>query len=161
MEFSPRGVSDVLQLEIILLLLYAAALICCIVMGTPKPFRDPARHVLICCAHSDDCVIMGAEYAYGAIQNGLSVRIAYLTCSGPNPDAGIARTRRVESLGAWSTLGIPKENFTFINLSESPAYGPPNCSDQEIAFAKETLRMLILSLPENAAVIIPAQGEFT
>ena len=72
--------------EIILILVAVAAVGYCVLARTPKPLRDPACHVLICVAHSDDCVIIGAEYAYGAIRNGLSVRVAYLTCSGPHPD---------------------------------------------------------------------------
>lgn len=148
-----------LQIDILLLLLTGTVLMCSLLAGTLKPLRDPPCHVLICVAHSDDCVIIGAEYAYGAIQNGLSVRIAYLTCSGPDPDAEISRTRKAEALAAWSTLGVPKENFAFIDLSESPVSGPLSYSDQDVACAKEILEKVILSLPKNAAVIIPAQGE--
>lgn len=148
-----------LYLDILLLTLMATVLICSVVAGTPKSLRDPPRHVLICAAHSDDCVITGAEYACGAIQNGLSVKIAYLTCSGPHPDAEISRTRSAEALNAWSTLGVPKENFTFINLRQSPVNGPLGYSDPEIARAREVFRMLILLLPQDAAVIVPAQGE--
>jgi LmbE family N-acetylglucosaminyl deacetylase len=137
----------------------AVTLIYSVIMGTPKPLRDPPRHVLICSAHSDDCVILGAEYAYGAIRNGLSVRVAYLTCSGPHPDAEICRIRRTEALAAWSTLGVPKENFTFANLTQSSVDGPASYSDQDIARAREVFKAAILALPENAAVIIPAQGE--
>src|SRR5262249_18303239 len=97
-----------LYLDILLLSLTGVALICSVRASIPKNFPDPPRHVLICAAHSDDCVIVGAEYAYGAIKNDLSVRVAYLTCSGPNPEAEISRTRTAEALKAWSTLGVPK-----------------------------------------------------
>jgi LmbE family N-acetylglucosaminyl deacetylase len=148
-----------LHLDIFLLLMTVTALVCSVLAGSPKPFRDPPRHVLICAAHSDDCVIMGAEYAYGAIKYGLSVRVAYLTCSGPYPEAEISQTRRAEALKAWSTLSVPKENFTFIDLIQSPISGPVKYSDPDVAYAREILTTEILSLPENAAVIIPAQGE--
>ena len=148
-----------LHFEMIPLLLAAIVLICIVLAGNPKPLRDPPRDVLICSAHSDDCVIMGAEYAYGAVQNGLSVRIAYLTCSGPDPDAEISWTRRAEALAAWSALGVPKENLAFIDLSQSPVNGPLSYSDRDIEGAREILKTMILSLPKNAAVIVPAQGE--
>lgn len=148
-----------LQFDILLLSLMTAVLTLSILAARPKPFRDPARHVLICCAHSDDCVIMGAEYAYGAIQCGLSIRIVYLTCSAPHPDTDVARTRKAEALKVWSSLDVPYKNFTFINLSQSPVAGPLGYSDRDITRATESLKAAVLSLPENAAVIVPAQGE--
>jgi LmbE family N-acetylglucosaminyl deacetylase len=153
------GGVTVLYIDITLLLLAAAIPIWCVFAGTPRTFRDPPRHVLICSAHSDDCVIMGAEYAYGAVENGHLVRITYLTCSGPHPDAEISRTREAEALAAWSALGVPKENLTFINLGQSYIDGPANYSDQDIASAREILKTMILALPKTAAVIVPAQGE--
>src|SRR5262249_37700654 len=58
--------SKMIHLEIALVLFAILAIICSIVRSIPKSFSDLPRHVLICSAHSDDCVIMGAEYAYGA-----------------------------------------------------------------------------------------------
>jgi LmbE family N-acetylglucosaminyl deacetylase len=150
----------VLYVDMIPLMLAAAMLICIVLAGNLKPLGDEPRDVLICSAHSDDCVIMGAEYAYGAVQKGLSIRIVYLTCSGPDPDAEISRTRRAEALAAWSALGVPKENLAFINFSQSPINGPLSYSDRDIEGATEVYKMMILSLPKNAAVIVPAQGEF-
>src|SRR5262249_48321593 len=115
--------------------------------------------VLICAAHSDDCVIIGVEYAYGAIQQGFSVRIAYLTCSGPDPDAEISRIRRMEALAAWSSIGVPHDNFTFADLTQSPIGESARYSDQDVARAREIFKTLILSLPKDAAVIVPADGE--
>jgi LmbE family N-acetylglucosaminyl deacetylase len=148
-----------LQFDIILILLTAAALIFCTRLRAPKPFLDLPRDALICAAHSDDCVIMGAEYSYGAIENGYSVKIAYLTCSGPHPEADISRVRRAEAVAAWSALGIPEKNLTFLNLTESPVGGPLSYSDQDIADAKKILQSVIVALPEGAAIIIPADGE--
>jgi LmbE family N-acetylglucosaminyl deacetylase len=102
---------------------------------------------------------VGAEYAYGAIQHGFSVRIAYLTCSGPNPDAEISRIRKTEALAAWSTLRVPHENFTYADLTQSPIGESARYSDQDVARAKEIFKTLILSLPNDAAVIVPADGE--
>jgi LmbE family N-acetylglucosaminyl deacetylase len=148
-----------LYVDIILLLVATVAMVCSVLADTPKTFSDPPREVLICCAHSDDCVIMGAEYAYGAIQNDLSVKVAYLTCSGPRPSAKISRTRTAEALAAWSALGVPKDNIAFLNLSESPVSGPAAYSDQDIQRASDIFKTLIASLPKNAAVIVPAQDE--
>ena len=90
--------------------------------ATPKPLRDPACHVLICVAHSDDCVIIGAEYAYGAIRNGLSVRVAYLTCSSPHPDLRDRPDKRERGTGsmvkAWRSEGKPH----FCQHSSIPDY---------------------------------------
>lgn len=149
-----------LYIDFALILGTAIGLICSIRWSAPRPFRDPPRHLLICCAHSDDCVITGAEYACEAIKAGLSVRVAYLTCSAPHPGSEIAKLRKTEALKAWSKLSVPQENFTFINLSESPVGGPVTYSDEDIANAVVKLKTLILSLPQSAAMIIPAQGEY-
>jgi LmbE family N-acetylglucosaminyl deacetylase len=148
-----------LQFDIILVLLMASAAIYCVRTRVPKPFSDRVRDVLICAAHYDDCVIMGAEYSYRALENGQSVTIAFLTCSGPNPEAEIACVRKAEALAAWSAVGIPEKNFTFLNLPESPVGGPLSYSDQDAAIAKKKLQFAILALPECAAIIIPAEGE--
>jgi LmbE family N-acetylglucosaminyl deacetylase len=149
----------VLYADFALLSLVVLALIWSVIAATPKDFLDPPRHVLICVAHSDDCVILGAEYAYGAVQQGLSIRIAYLTCSGPNTQAKISQMRRAEALAAWLSMGVPKENLIFVDLAQSRINGPAGYSDKEIALAKESFTMVIRSLPEGAAVIVPAQGE--
>ena len=138
----------VLYIDFILLLMTAIALICSIRVAAPKPFHDPPHDVLICCAHSDDCVITGAEYACGTIRNGLSVRVVYLTCSAPHPDSEIAKIRKAEALAAWSQLDVPEDNFTFIDLSESPVRGPLSYSDKGLANAEENLKTLIRSLPK-------------
>jgi LmbE family N-acetylglucosaminyl deacetylase len=149
----------VFQLDVFLILLTATVLTFCVLAARPKAFLDLPYNVLICCAHSDDCVIMGAEYAYGVVASGLEVRIAYLTCSGPSPDSEIAKVRKAEALAAWSALSVPKENLTFVDLSQSPLRGPLTYSDSEIERATHIFNALILSLPRNAAVIVPAQGE--
>jgi LmbE family N-acetylglucosaminyl deacetylase len=148
-----------LQFDIILVVFMASALIYCVRTRAPKPFSEPPRDVLICAAHYDDCVIMGAEYSCSAVENGHSVTIAFLTCSGPHPEAEIACVRKAEALAAWSELGIPEKKFTFLNLPESPVGGPLSYSDQDTAVAKKTLQFAILALPECAAIIIPAEGE--
>jgi LmbE family N-acetylglucosaminyl deacetylase len=116
--------------------------------------------VLICAAHSDDCVILGAEYAWGVVERGLSINVAYLTCSGPAPDTEISRVRREEAFAAWSSIGVPKENFAFANLPESPVKGPSRYAREEVVRAREIFKVAILSLPVNSAIIVPADGEF-
>ncbi len=56
-------------------------------------------------------------------------------------------------------LGVPKENLIFANLTQSPIEGPTKYSVHDVARAKEIFKKAILSLPKNAAVIAPAQGE--
>jgi LmbE family N-acetylglucosaminyl deacetylase len=146
-------------IDLILFVGISAVLIVCVRARAPRNFSDNLRDVLICAAHSDDCVIMGAEYSYGALEKGYSVRIAYLTCSGPHPEAKISRTRNAEAVAAWSALGVPQENLVFINLRESPVRGPPSYSEREMADAGKTLKSVIASLPTGAAILIPADGE--
>src|SRR5262249_53143664 len=132
--------------DIVLLFLIAVTLTLCVLARSPKPFRDPPRPVLICAAHSDDCVIIGAEYASGAVERGLPVKVAYLTCSGPHPDAEISRRRKAEALTAWSSLGVPIENLIFANLPESPVEGPSNYSPHDLGSASAAFEAAILSL---------------
>ena len=146
-------------IDLTALAILAGILIYAVVAGRFRPLRDAPRDVLICAAHSDDCVIMGSEYAYGAIHSGLAVKILYLTCSGTNPTSELSRTRQAEAYAAWSAVGVPKENLTFVNLSQSPVRGPHTYSPQEIEEARKILRTSILSLPKEAALIIPAPGE--
>ena len=130
-----------------------------VIAHDPRPFDESPRHSLICAAHSDDCVIMGAEYAYGVLQHGLTVRIVYLTCSGPNPDAEISKTRRCEAAAAWAGFGVPLENLSFLELNNSPLSGPPSYSHEDLELARGRLRNIIDSLPGESAVIVPAEGE--
>lgn len=144
---------------LIFLITVAGLLLLFFYRSAPKPFTDPPRPVLICAAHSDDCVIMGAEYALGAIEAGHPVSIVYMTCSGPSPAASISNIRKAEARTAWGGLGVPAENLTFLDIGESPVSGPPNYSKQEIDRAAATLGDIIRLLPTNAAVIISAAGE--
>jgi LmbE family N-acetylglucosaminyl deacetylase len=141
-----------------LVLVFGVALVA-IALRTPNAFDDPPRHMLICAAHSDDCVIMGAEYAYGAIQKGLSIKIVYLTCSGPHPNSEISQTRKAEALAAWLSQGVSEDNFVFINLRESPVRGPLSYSNKDITQAMDVLTKVMVGLPRDAAVIVPARGE--
>jgi hypothetical protein len=56
-------------------------------------------------------------------------------------------------------MDVPEENLTFINLPQSPIEGPASYSDRDIAGAREILKSLIVALPKDAAVIVPAHGE--
>ena len=149
----------VLQVELAFLVLLIFGILTTIIVRAPRTFRDEPKNVLICCAHSDDCVIAGAEYAYGSVRKGLSVRIAYLTCSAARPESEIAQIRKQEAIAAWSTFGIPDQNLTFINLSESPVRGPISQSRKELLHASRVLVHLFMSLPEHAVIIVPAEGE--
>src|SRR5688572_15985961 len=71
------------------------------VIGRPKSFVGAPRPVLICVAHSDDCVIAGAEYAKGALAAGLSVQVFYMTCGADTVGSELAAIRRMEAIAAW------------------------------------------------------------
>lgn len=148
------------MLAIFLIGLAVVAVLICAIASTPRTFRDSPRPVLICAAHSDDCVILGAEYAAAAVERGLHVRIVYLTCSSAHPNDEIAQIRRKEAVAAWSALGVGSENLTFIDLAGSASVaGPAAQSPDDIAHATQVLEQLIISLPEGSSLIIPAQGE--
>jgi LmbE family N-acetylglucosaminyl deacetylase len=147
------------SIAVVLLLLITGAGVSCLIARSPKKIDDSPRDVLIFAAHSDDCVIVGAEYACGAIAHGRSIRLAYLTCSGPNAEAEISKTRKREALAAWKALGVSADNLTFIDVSESAISGPICYSPEEIKMALRIFKSLILAMPKDAAVIIPASGE--
>lgn len=147
-----------LYFDISLILAVIGAVLCCLMRDRPRQLRDAPRDVLICAAHSDDCVIIGAEYAWGSFKCGRDIHIVYLTCSGPHPDTPIAHMRKMEALAAWATMGVPANHFTFINLPESPVKGPRSYSDADVRVAIEVVKSLVSEL-SNPAMIIPAYGE--
>jgi LmbE family N-acetylglucosaminyl deacetylase len=147
-----------LYFDISLILAVTGAVLCCLVRDRPRQLRDAPRDVLICAAHSDDCVIIGAEYAWGSLKCGRDIRIVYLTCSGPHPDTPISHTRKMEALAAWATMSVPANHFTFINLPQSPVRGPKSYSDADVRAAIEVVKSLVSEL-SNPAMIIPAYGE--
>lgn len=127
--------------------------------NAPKPFLEPSRDVLICAAHSDDCVIMGAEYAYEALTEGRSIYIVYLTCSGDDPETEISKKRQREAISAWKSLGVPVENMTFLDLPQTDI-GCPSCqSEPSLSQAHLILVDLVNNLPKDSAIILPAAGE--
>ncbi len=117
------------------------------------------RHVLVTAAHSDDCVIVGAEYAHAARRAGKSVGVAYLTCSGTDPSSGMAMRRRREAVDAWHTLGVDADSLCFIDLPESPVQGPRRQSGAALEGARDLMLARIAGLPADAAIIVPAGGE--
>ena len=144
----------------VLLIVLAAALLVFLTLtyfAKPKQFSAPVRNALICSAHSDDCVIVGAEYAAKGLEYGRQINVVYLTCSATDPLSTIAITRRNEAVQAWQSLGVG--NLTFIDLPESPIEGPPSYDGSHITRASNILLDLIHRLPPVAAIIIPAAGE--
>lgn len=141
------------------LIFVGAILLSISLLSAPGRLTDAPRHTLICCAHSDDCVIAGAEYAIGAIQSGLTVEIFYLTCSDEKPDSKLAQIRRNEAEKAWGSLGIDRNQLTSANLPASPVDGPRRYSSNQLLHAKEKIRLLIKALPLGSAILIPADGE--
>ena len=125
----------------------------------PRPFDHVMRNVLVTAAHSDDCVVVGAEYAKAARDMGRRVQVVYLTCSGPSPASPIAQQRRREAEEAWSALGLTPDDLIFLDLPESPVRGPRSQSSSMLDAADESVRSLIRALPESPAIILPAAGE--
>jgi LmbE family N-acetylglucosaminyl deacetylase len=119
----------------------------------------PPRDLLICAAHSDDCVIMGAEMAYGALKSGNSVHIVFLTCSGEAPGTKIAKQRAEEAIAAWGSVNVPRENIKFVNLPSSELGGVRQYSDAEIVLASDVIETKINALSKGGCVIVPAEDE--
>jgi len=130
-----------------------------LIISRPRSFSGSSHDLLICAAHSDDCVIMGAEMAYRTLRDGRMVNIVYLTCSGPSPDSEISRRRATEAIEAWTSNGVPEGNIHFINLPESAVSGPLAYPEEAISTAAGFLTSLMEKLPANAVVLLPAEGE--
>lgn len=113
----------------------------------------------ICAAHSDDCVIMGAEMAQQVLDAGHSVDIVYLTCSASSADMDIAKERAEEARTAWEAVGVSAEKLHFLNIPESPLGGLPNYGPEEIGRATDWLVNHFRKLSPGACVLIPAEGE--
>lgn len=115
--------------------------------------------LMICAAHSDDCVIMGAEMAQQVLAAEHCVEIVYLTCSAPSPEMAIAQKRAEEALIAWKAVGVPAEKLHFIDIPESPLGGMPSYGQKEIDQATDWLTNRFRELLPGACVLIPAEGE--
>ena len=112
---------------------------------------------MIIAAHSDDCVIMGAEMAWSVVKSGGTIRVVYLTCSGPDPSSEIALTRAKEARNAWASLS--SVSFHDLNLPESPVSGPTAYSPASLETAVQALEQIVRELPPDALVLVPASHE--
>lgn len=132
----------------------------CALRSRPAEFDfTPTDDLTICAAHSDDCVIMGAEMAQKVLAAGHCVEIIYLTCSAPSLDVAIAQERAEEARTAWRAVGVPAEKLHFLDLPESPLGGRPNYDPKEIDWATDWLADHFRELSPEACVLIPAEGE--
>ena len=118
-----------------------------------------AQDLLIIAAHSDDCVIMGAEMAWGIVRDGGQVQIVYMTCSGLDPSAPIAQQRAQEARAAWQQQFGAHVTFADANLPQSEVNGPANYSDGDLARFVDMLSRSVANLSEHAIVLIPASQE--
>lgn len=130
----------------------------CMISRKPS-LTIPSRDLLICAAHSDDCVIMGAEMAYGSLKEGYSVRILFLTCSAEIAESDMAGKRAAEAIKAWGSVNVPRENIRFINLPQSRIGGAPQYSDDDLERASGDIEDALNAMPEGSYVILPAEGE--
>lgn len=131
----------------------------CIVLSRPAEARYQAPAILIVAAHSDDCVIMGAEIAWGILRQGGKARIAYLTCSGPDKDSDMSRVRAKEARAAWDLFESSDVTFLDLGLPESPVDGPASYRDEEIVAASHKLSRSLNELPEGSIMLVPASHE--
>jgi LmbE family N-acetylglucosaminyl deacetylase len=118
-----------------------------------------AQELLIVAAHSDDCVIMGAEMAWGVIRDGGHVRIAYMTCSASNPNEPIAHVRAQEARNAWQQQFGDDVTFQDANLPQSDIGGAANYGTEDLERFVDLLAQIVAKLPECAIVLIPAARE--
>ena len=141
------------------IVLFAGFVVTCLFKSRTPHFNHVEGDILICAAHSDDCAVMGAEMAYGALKAKKEVRIVYLTCSAAAPDSLKARERRQEALAAWASIGVLEDRLTFIDLPQSDVSGTSLHNDEQRALAAETVSGLLKDVPTNSFVLIPAAGE--
>jgi hypothetical protein len=118
-----------------------------------------AQDLLIVAAHSDDCVIMGAEMAWGVLRDGGNVHIVYMTCSGPDPSAPISQQRAEEARTAWQQEFGDQVTFSDANLPQSEIGGAASYSDADMALFVDMLSGCMTDLAEHAIVLIPAAQE--
>ena len=118
-----------------------------------------APEILIVAAHSDDCVIMGAELAWGIIRDGGEVKIAYMTCSGPEPTSQISKERTEEARAAWKLLH--NDNITIANceLPQSEVAGPAAYSEDNLSRYSDLISDILSKLQPNSIVLVPAPNE--
>lgn len=137
----------------------ASALLVYLRASQAPPASMTAQDLLIVAAHSDDCVIMGAEMAWGILRDGGHVHIAYMTCSGPDSSAPIAQQRAQEARTAWQQEFGDQVTFADANLPQSEIGGPANYSDEDLARFVDMLSRSVTDLSEQAIVLIPAAQE--
>lgn len=118
-----------------------------------------APELLIVAAHSDDCVIAGAEMAWGILQEEGKVRIAYLTCSGPSPADEISKVRTAEAIAAWRHLHNQNVYFTSTDLPESPVNGPISYGETDLDRFRDLLVNNINAMKEGSVVLLTARHE--
>ncbi|WP_216598436.1 PIG-L family deacetylase [Loktanella sp. 5RATIMAR09] len=115
--------------------------------------------MLIVSAHSDDCVIMGAEMAWGVVRDGGHVRIAYMTCSAADPREQIAQVRAQEARTAWRQQFGDCVSFQEANLPQSVIGGAANYASEDLERFVDLLAQMVAKLSERAIVLIPAARE--
>lgn len=125
----------------------------------PRPLKDIAPELFIAAAHSDDCVIMGAEPATQTLAAGGRVTIFYLTCSADSPESAIARQRADEARTAWAQLKPDRVEMHFFNLPQSPVPGPRNYGDAALLAASSKIAERLRQATEGAWLIVPAANE--
>jgi LmbE family N-acetylglucosaminyl deacetylase len=118
-----------------------------------------ASELLIVAAHSDDCVIMGAEMAWEILQEGGKVRIAYLTCSGPDPEAKISQVRVAEAHAAWHQIHNENVHIISADLPQSPVAGPPSYDEAALDRFRRLLVRNMNEMQEGAIVLLTAPLE--
>jgi len=124
-----------------------------------KICAEPIGDMLIVAAHPDDCVIMAGEIAIDSSRSGHSVQVVFLTCGDANAASERALTRRRESVVAWAMAGVPESALHYCELPESTMGGPLKASNFEADRARQRIQLLVSSLPLEAAVVVPADGE--
>jgi len=121
--------------------------------------RLPPSDLIICAAHSDDCVIMGSELATVAVSAGYKIKLIFLTCSAASPQEEIAQRRANEARMAWSKLGVSPEDMVFLGLPQSPVEGPASYDCSDLVAATNRIKQTLDDVVEPTCVLVPAWGE--
>jgi LmbE family N-acetylglucosaminyl deacetylase len=130
-----------------------------LISSRAAPAKIQAPEILIVAAHSDDCVIMGAEIAWGIIQGGGKVRIAYMTCSGQDPKSRISQVRSDEARAAWGLLHNENVMFEDAGLPSSAVAGPAAYCEADLARYGTIISNILSEISNGSIILLPASHE--
>lgn len=139
--------------------LWAGYVLAAVILSRPRAASVARRNLLIFAAHSDDCVIVGGEYAHHVAAAGGDIGVVYMTAGSDRPGDARSSQRRAEAIAAWSLAGVPEESLRFLDAVQTEL-GETNRHDAgELERLREAMRDSLASAPPDTTVLIPAAFE--